>query len=177
MTVVGALVRARIESPVGELTLVATPEHLMVLTWGESAGKSQRVSDLIEQAEISDVTDHLVLKNCVRQLEEYFAGGRREFDLPLRAEGTEFQMAAWEVLRTIPYGQTMSYAQQAGRAGSPKGSRAVGSANGRNPISIVIPCHRVIGADGSLTGFGGGIETKRWLLAHEQQVLGPQTNS
>lgn len=173
MTVGGALVQARIESPVGELTLVATPEHLMVLTWAQSIGKSQRVSDLIQQAEISAVANHPVLRNCVRQLEEYFAGERREFDLLVRPEGTEFQMAAWEVLRTIPYGQTMSYAQQAGRAGSPKGSRAVGSANGRNPIAIVIPCHRVIGADGSLTGFGGGIDTKRWLLEHEQHVLGP----
>lgn len=172
MTEALALAQAHIDSPVGELTLVATPEHLMVVTWGGLAARSQRMKSLIEQAKNSSATDHPVLMICVRQLEEYFAGDRQGFNLPLRAEGTDFQMAAWEVLRKIPFGQTMSYAQQAERAKSPRGFRAVGSANGRNPISIVIPCHRVIGADGSLTGFGGGIDAKSWLLDHEQRVLG-----
>jgi methylated-DNA-[protein]-cysteine S-methyltransferase len=107
------------------------------------------------------------LREAVRQLAEYFAGDRRKFDLPLRLEGTDFQRRVWQVLTEIPYGETWSYGQLAQRIGNPKGCRAVGLANGRNPISILVPCHRVIGADGSLTGYGGGVERKRWLLAHE----------
>jgi methylated-DNA-[protein]-cysteine S-methyltransferase len=107
------------------------------------------------------------LPEVARQLEEYFTGRRRVFDLPIRLEGTEFQRRAWEMLMEIPFGQTRSYGEQAKRIGNPNASRAVGLANGRNPIPIVVPCHRVIGADGSLTGFGGGIERKRWLLVHE----------
>jgi methylated-DNA-[protein]-cysteine S-methyltransferase len=107
------------------------------------------------------------LPEAVRQLEEYFRGERLEFDLPLTLEGTEFQKRAWHNLLAIPYGETRSYGEQARLIGNPSASRAVGLANGRNPIPIVVPCHRVIGADGSLTGFGGGIERKRWLLAHE----------
>lgn len=112
------------------------------------------------------------LRETARQLEEYFKGERREFDLPLRLDGTEFQRRAWRNLLEIPYGKTRSYGEQAERIGNPKASRAVGLANGRNPIPIVVPCHRVIGANGSLTGFGGGIARKRWLLAHERRYLG-----
>lgn len=107
------------------------------------------------------------LPQTVRQLEEYFAGRRRDFDLPLCLDGTPFQRRVWKVLTGIPYGETMSYGQLAKRIDSPNASRAVGLANGRNPISILVPCHRVIGANGSLTGYGGGVERKRWLLAHE----------
>jgi methylated-DNA-[protein]-cysteine S-methyltransferase len=107
------------------------------------------------------------LPEVARQLEEYFNAGRRTFDLPIRLLGTDFQRRAWKSLTEIPYGETRSYGEQARRIGSPNASRAVGLANGRNPIPIVVPCHRVIGADGSLTGFGGGIERKRWLLTHE----------
>ena len=107
------------------------------------------------------------LPEVARQLEEYFTGRRRVFDLPIRMQGTEFQRRAWRSLMEIPYGETRSYGEQARCIGNPNASRAVGLANGRNPIPIVVPCHRVIGADGSLTGFGGGIERKRWLLAHE----------
>ena len=112
------------------------------------------------------------LPEVARQLEEYFTGRRRVFDLPIRMEGTEFQRRAWRMLMEIPYGQTRSYGEQAKRIGNPNASRAVGLANGRNPIPIVVPCQRVIGADGSLTGFGGGIERKRWLLAHEDRSCG-----
>jgi methylated-DNA-[protein]-cysteine S-methyltransferase len=108
-----------------------------------------------------------LLSAAVRQLTEYFAGTRREFDLPLRLQGTTFQTRVWRELSEIPYGQTWSYGQLAHRIEKPSASRAVGLANGRNPISILVPCHRVIGADGSLTGYGGGLERKRWLLAHE----------
>jgi methylated-DNA-[protein]-cysteine S-methyltransferase len=103
----------------------------------------------------------------VRQLEEYFAGSRREFDLTLHLEGTPFQRRVWAALREIPYGATLSYGELARRIDKPKASRAVGLANGRNPISILVPCHRVIGTNGSLTGYGGGLDRKRWLLAHE----------
>jgi methylated-DNA-[protein]-cysteine S-methyltransferase len=107
------------------------------------------------------------LPAAVRQLNEYFAGSRREFDLPLRPQGTLFQQRVWQQLTEIRYGETLSYGELAKRIGNPNASRAVGLANGSNPISIVVPCHRVIGADGSLTGYGGGLERKRWLLAHE----------
>ncbi|MDB6084950.1 MAG: ogt [Gammaproteobacteria bacterium] len=107
------------------------------------------------------------LPETIRQLGEYFAGHRRDFDLPLLLHGTEFQQRVWNALRDIPYGATWSYGQLAKRIDSPNASRAVGLANGRNPISILVPCHRVIGADGSLTGYGGGLDRKQWLLAHE----------
>lgn len=106
-----------------------------------------------------------------RQLEQYFAGQRRRFDLRLLPAGTTFQLAAWNALGTIPFGETRSYQQQALQIGRPLATRAVGAANGRNPLPIVVPCHRVIGKDGSLTGFGGGLSCKQWLLAHEAAVL------
>jgi methylated-DNA-[protein]-cysteine S-methyltransferase len=107
------------------------------------------------------------------QLDEYFTGTRTEFDLPLHPAGTAFQLRVWAGLRAIPYGETRSYGAQAASIGAPTGaSRAVGAANGQNPISIVVPCHRVIGANGSLTGYGGGLDAKRWLLAHELQRTG-----
>jgi methylated-DNA-[protein]-cysteine S-methyltransferase len=101
------------------------------------------------------------------QLDEYFAGDRREFDLPLAPHGSAFQLRVWQALRAIPYGETTSYGAIARALGLPEGARAVGLANGQNPISIVVPCHRVIGADGSLTGYGGGLPAKQWLLSHE----------
>jgi methylated-DNA-[protein]-cysteine S-methyltransferase len=107
------------------------------------------------------------LPRTARQLEEYFAGARRDFDLPMRFAGTDFQRLVWKHLTDIRYGETLSYGELARRIGNPNASRAVGLANGRNPIPILVPCHRVIGADGSLTGYGGGLERKRWLLAHE----------
>lgn len=109
-----------------------------------------------------------VLHEARRQLAEYFDGTRREFDLPLHTSGTAFQELCWVALRRIPYGETRSYGQQAQLIGHPKAVRAVGGANHRNPISILIPCHRVIGASGALTGYGGGLDMKEWLLRHEQ---------
>lgn len=104
------------------------------------------------------------------QLAEYFAGSRRSFELTLNASGTAFQKRVWAALGDIPYGETTSYGKTAAALGSPGASRAVGLANGQNPISIVVPCHRVVGADGSLTGYGGGLDAKRWLLTHEARV-------
>ena len=105
------------------------------------------------------------------QLSEYFAGERSEFDLPLHPVGTDFQLRVWEALLDVPYGETVSYGEIAEAIGNPGGSRAVGAANGRNPISIVAPCHRIIGANGSLTGYGGGLDRKAWLLNLEAQAL------
>lgn len=110
-----------------------------------------------------------LLAEAARQLTAYFGGTLTEFDLPIRMEGTAFRMQCWQALRTIPYGETISYGEQAKRIGNPKAVRAVGGANHRNPISIVVPCHRVIGADGSMTGYGGGVDRKTWLLDHERR--------
>jgi methylated-DNA-[protein]-cysteine S-methyltransferase len=151
-------------SPVGELRLIAGERGLRAILWGaEDATRIASIDDeLIEGSAAA-------LDEAVAQLEEYFAGTRREFDLPLDPQGTPFQQAAWMVLRTIPYGRTISYGQQAMQLGDPKKARAVGAANGKNPLSIVVPCHRVIGSTGHLTGFGGGLEAKSWLLDHERQ--------
>jgi methylated-DNA-[protein]-cysteine S-methyltransferase len=111
-----------------------------------------------------------LLRRAARQLAEYFDRRRTTFDLPLRLEGTPFQQRAWEALRAIPFGETRSYGQQARAIARPSAVRAVGGANARNPIAIIVPCHRVIGSDGSLTGYGGGMPTKRWLLEHERRA-------
>jgi methylated-DNA-[protein]-cysteine S-methyltransferase len=141
---------------VGELTLVASPHGLRRILW---AGQAPR------EAAVHDTSD--VLAEAGRQLQAYFAGDLRRFDLPLDLVGTEFQVAAWHALADIPYGTTISYGEQARRLGRPKAVRAVGAANGRNPLPIVLPCHRIVGADGSLVGFGGGLPRKRVLLEHE----------
>lgn len=145
----------RVLSPVGELTLGQTGEALSHLLFGhaELPGAVEGATPLLAEAK--------------KQLEEYFAGARREFTLPLAPEGTEFQMRVWRALLDIPYGETRCYQQVAEMAGSPKAYRAAGMANHNNPISIFIPCHRVVGKDGSLTGYGGGLEVKRFLLALE----------
>ncbi len=114
------------------------------------------------------VRDDAALADVARQLDEYFAGARTDFDLTVRLDGTPFQVEVWEQLRAIPYGETISYGELARRVHRPEAARAVGSANGQNPVAIVVPCHRVIGADGSLTGFGGGLEWKQRLLDLER---------
>ncbi len=113
-----------------------------------------------------------VLAEAARQLAEYFAGTRRDFDLPLHGGGTPFQGRVWRALRAIPFGETRTYADIARVLGQPAATRAVGAANGRNPIGIIVPCHRVIGSDGTLTGYAGGLPIKRWLLAHEARLSG-----
>jgi methylated-DNA-[protein]-cysteine S-methyltransferase len=151
-------------TPIGPLTLIADDDGLRGIRF---ATERSRMPD-----GDTPEPDHPVLVETARQLDEYFAGERQEFDLPLRPIGTSFQLAAWRALRAIPYGRTVSYGEQARRLGHPGRARAVGAANGRNPLPIVVPCHRVIGADGSLTGFGGGLEIKAWLLDHERRVAG-----
>ena len=153
------------DSPVGELRLIAGDGGLRAVLWG--AEDAARLASINEGDLVEGPND--VLDQAVAELEEYFAGTRREFDLPLDPVGTPFQQSAWMVLRSIPYGCTMSYGEQARRLGDPNKARAVGAANGQNPLSIVVPCHRVIGSTGHLTGFGGGLEAKSWLLDHESQ--------
>jgi methylated-DNA-[protein]-cysteine S-methyltransferase len=150
-----------VDSPVGRLLLCSDGIALTGLYMDVPGHAPRGLEQGVENAAAGP------LRDAVRQLAEYFAGDRREFDLPLRLEGTDFQRRVWGVLTEIPYGETWSYGQLAKRIDNPRGFRAVGLANGRNPISIFVPCHRVIGADGSLTGYGGGVERKRWLLAHE----------
>jgi methylated-DNA-[protein]-cysteine S-methyltransferase len=148
------------ESPIGRLLLTSDGTALTGL-YMEPSHEAQAMHGGTHDADLAP------LAATVRQLDEYFSGKRREFDLPLRLAGTEFQQRVWRELTEIRYGETWSYGMLAKRIGNPAASRAVGLANGRNPISILVPCHRVIGANGSLTGYGGGLERKRWLLTHE----------
>ena len=143
-------------SPVGRLLLAGT-DALSLIAFSRGS------NSIAPQADWKP-SDAPFLCQAADQLKEYFAGERRQFDLALRPTGTPFQLAVLNALATIPYGETRSYGEIAAQIGSPKAVRAVGAANGRNPLPIVLPCHRVIGADGSLTGFGGGLETKRYLL-------------
>jgi methylated-DNA-[protein]-cysteine S-methyltransferase len=149
-----------IDSPVGPLNLYSDGQALTGLYMGSREPTGSAVTgDSIA-----------VLRTAMQQLDEYFAGTRRNFELTVSLQGTHFQRLVWEQLKSIRCGETCSYGQLARRLGKTGASRAVGLANGRNPVSIVIPCHRVIGADGSLTGYGGGVERKQWLLNHERQM-------
>jgi methylated-DNA-[protein]-cysteine S-methyltransferase len=159
---------AVIESPIGPLTLVTEDGKLTGL-YMDVAGHEPDEATLGERV---TVDDEPVLTSAASQLLAYFAGELTDFDLPLSMEGTGFQRTVWSGLREIPYGETISYGELAKRIGQPSASRAVGLANGRNPISIVVPCHRVIGSNGSLTGYGGGLPRKQYLLALEQRVTG-----
>lgn len=156
-----------VDSPVGPLTLVAEQGKLCGLYMD-----SQRHAPDGPDLGIPGDPAHEPFASAAAQLAEYFAGRRTAFDLPLAPAGTPFQLRVWAALRTIPYGQTVSYGQLASQIGSPAASRAVGLANGRNPISVVVPCHRVIGADGSLTGYGGGLHRKQFLLDLERAIAG-----
>jgi methylated-DNA-[protein]-cysteine S-methyltransferase len=153
------IVTSTIESPVGPLTLIARDGVLTNLMMHEQRHSSPPPTDAI--------VDDAWFKDVAAQLDAYFAGELTIFDVEVDLRGTEFQQRVWAELCEIPYGETISYGELAARIGNANASRAVGLANGRNPISIIVPCHRVIGADGSLTGYGGGLERKTWLLEHE----------
>jgi len=153
-------------TPIGPLRLVAARGALTALYLPEGA---HNPPSLAAEADRGDP----VLAAACAQLTEYFAGARSTFDLPLAPEGTAFQRRVWDELQRIRFGTTISYGELAARIGKPFASRAVGLANGRNPIAIVIPCHRVIGASGKLTGYGGGLPTKAWLLDHERSYAQP----
>jgi len=151
----------RMPSPVGTLTLVATDRGLAAILWENDRPRRVRLNLESEQA------SHPVLVEAERQLTEYFAGRRKQFALKLDVAGTPFQRQVWNALLTIPFGETRSYRQIATQIGNPRAARAVGAANGKNPVSIVAPCHRVVGSSGALTGFAGGLEVKARLLALE----------
>ncbi|MDH4745470.1 methylated-DNA--[protein]-cysteine S-methyltransferase [Sphingomonas sp. CBMAI 2297] len=153
-----------IPSPVGALTLVASAKGLVAILWENDS------PDRVKLDEATGDAGHPVLIAAETQLREYFAGTRTRFNLPLDFRGTEFQKSVWAELLAIPFGETRSYGEIAAKLGRPKASRAVGAANGRNPISIVAPCHRVIGSTGKLTGFAGGLDAKEYLLALERRA-------
>jgi methylated-DNA-[protein]-cysteine S-methyltransferase len=150
-----------IDSPAGKLKLVASDKGLAALLFRDDDPSLVPLTPLVEQP------NHPILLETERQLGQYFAGERKSFTVPLDFNGTEFQKKVWEALLTIPFGETRSYGEIAQQLGNPTASRAVGAANGRNPISIIAPCHRVIGSNGKLTGYGGGLDTKEMLLALE----------
>jgi methylated-DNA-[protein]-cysteine S-methyltransferase len=152
-----------IESPIGPLMLAGEEGGLRLVHFATGRRPKSPQRNWIE--------DKAPFKEVVRQLEAYFEGKLKEFDVPLVLDGTEFQLLVWRSLRKIPYGETISYGQLARRIGSPEAARAVGLANGSNPIPIIIPCHRVIGSNGDLTGFGGGLPLKKKLLALESRQL------
>ena len=154
-------IASTLPTPIGELLLVGDGEALTAVEFDDARRGSPTPGGAGDS----------VIEEAAAQLRAYFAGTRTTFDLPLRAAGTPFEQAVWEELRRIPYGETTSYGELAARVGEPTAARAVGRANGRNPLPIIVPCHRVIGADGSLTGFGGGLECKRALLDLERGAL------
>lgn len=161
-TLSDAALQTRVVTPIGTITLTSNGRALTRLWLTDT--------DLTDDTTSSSEEDP-VLTAAREQLEAYFDSRLRQFDLPLEPQGTEFQRRVWDSLKLIPFGETISYAELARRVDKPKAVRAVGAANGRNPLMIIVPCHRVIGADGSLTGFGAGIERKRWLLDHETRGL------
>jgi methylated-DNA-[protein]-cysteine S-methyltransferase len=151
-----------IDTPIGPLLLLGDGEGLVELGLPER-GK-------LAQPPAGAQASKAKLRAAAHQLGEYFAGTRSQFDLPLHPSGTAFQLEVWGALLTIPYGETVSYKDIAQRIGRPRAVRAVGAANGANPLAIIVPCHRVIGSHGDLVGYGGGLPIKRWLLAHERQI-------
>ena len=150
--------RACHHSEIGPLEVVGNQKGILTVTFGADEFETDRNLPAL-------------MAECLRQLTEYFKGRRQKFSIPLVLEGTDFQKAVWRQLQKIPFGQTASYGDIARAVGSPRAFRAVGNANNKNPIPLIIPCHRVIGSDGKLVGFGGGIWRKEWLLEHEQSPL------
>lgn len=154
-----SLAKQVIQAPFGNLYLYADDNYLSGITFRE-----------VDSLEAKADEKHPILQQAAQQLKEYFSGQRHTFDLPLRFSGTDFQQQVWQHLQTVPYGDTQSYQQVAGAIDNPKAVRAVGNANNKNPIVIVVPCHRVIGANGNMVGYGGGLPIKEWLLKHEQAL-------
>jgi methylated-DNA-[protein]-cysteine S-methyltransferase len=146
--------KTTIETPIGYLELIVNQDSLLSVSF---------IEDIVQASDFQPD----ILKETALQLDEYFKGLRKEFNLNMKPAGTEFQLKVWEQVKTIPFGETVSYLEIAKQTGSKNNTRAVGLANGKNPIPIIIPCHRVIGVNGKLTGYAGGLEKKRWLLQHE----------
>ena len=163
----------RFPSPVGELILTASETALKAVFFPVRRNRSAPEAGWVEDDGRGPAG--ALLGGVRRQLTEYFEGTRTTFDLPLDGTGSTFERRVWDLLRTIPYGATTSYGALARRLGDPRATRAVGAANGKNPIPIIVPCHRVLGVRGELTGFGGGLDRKRWLLEHEGALLRLET--
>lgn len=153
--------KAFYRSPVGVLEIISDSHAITHIAFVRNEDKEI-------PAELGKYTPE-VIKQCIAELEEYFAGTRKQFDVAIKLDGTDFQLRVWKELQKIPYGLTITYTEQALRLGDVKAIRAIGTCNGKNPIAIIVPCHRVIGLNGSLTGYAGGIEKKKWLLLHEQE--------
>jgi len=149
------------ESPQGRMLIVADDEALSGVYFEGQKYHPALASDWRHDAQ------HAPLRQATRELGEYFAGGRQHFEVPLSPEGTAFQRAVWQAIAAVPFGSTISYVELARRAGRPGSARAAGTATGRNPLSVIVPCHRILGSDGSLTGYAGGLDRKRALLTHE----------
>ena len=159
------LIYKEMDSPVGRLKLIANARALVAVLWERERPERVKLGSPVPAPE------HPILCEAERQLDDYFAGRRTDFDLPLDPNGSAFQKKVWQALRKIPFGQTRTYRELAQAIGAATAFRAVGLANGKNPLSIVVPCHRVIGSDGSLTGFAGGLQAKAALLALEADVI------
>jgi methylated-DNA-[protein]-cysteine S-methyltransferase len=157
-----SLAYKKMSSPIGELKLVASDNGLVAILWENDSPRRVRLGEMVEDGL------HPVLVETEGQLKEYFAGKRKTFSVALDMRGTRFQKDVWEALLAIPFGETRSYGQLAKQLGNPRATRAVGAANGRNPVSIIVPCHRVIGSSGKLTGFAGGLDAKAHLLGLEK---------
>jgi methylated-DNA-[protein]-cysteine S-methyltransferase len=157
------------DSPIGELLILGDEESVHSLLMNGEGDFDRHKLDLVHDQEL--------FADTIDQLDEYFAGERDAFDLPLEPQGTEFQRAVWNALAAIPFGETRSYGQIAEKVGRPKAARAVGMANNRNPIAVIVPCHRVIGAGGALVGYAGGLERKTWLLDHERAARSANSSS
>ena len=149
---------------IGPLTLMADKDALLEVRFGDEGSAPPRVGG-------AEPDGNPLLMEAARQIGEYLRGERRDFDVPIRLEGTDFQLLVWNALRTIPYGETRTYAEVAAQIGRPRAVRAVGGANHRNPLPLLVPCHRVVGTNGKLVGFGGGLEIKRRLLELESSAL------
>lgn len=162
-----AYTERRIETPIGPMQLVASDEHIVEIRLPNRV-EPTAAGEAAPTGSAAKRSAQRLLDRAAQQLLEYFAGRRSEFDLPLSPRGTAFQRAVWRQLQLIPHGTTRSYGALASALGRPRAARAVGAANARNPHAVVVPCHRVVGQDGSLTGFAGGLEVKRWLLEHER---------
>ncbi len=157
------------DSPIGELLVLGDEEKVHGLLMNGDGAFDQRKLVLTQEQD--------VFADTIDQLDEYFAGERDSFDLRLEPNGTEFQRAVWNALGQIPYGETRSYGQIAAQVGRPKAARAVGMANNRNPIAVIVPCHRVVGSGGALVGYAGGLERKIWLLDHEREARSANSSS
>jgi len=158
------------KTPIGTAKIIGDKKGIQSISVLDDDFSKEPVLSEVERLEVTKTNIPTSMKECISQLDEYFAGTRTEFDLQLNPQGTEFQQKVWKELLNIPYNSTRTYLEQSKAIGDVKAIRAVASANGKNPIWIVIPCHRVIGSDGSLTGYAGGIWRKKWLLDHENPV-------